>query len=207
MAREEQSRILDLVANSTGGDIRREYCPAWLMRPGKTECGRAWPQVSDIYHALTGLQMPEVMPLSERRSLDGVVTHRNGEHRIIEYDEEQHFNHYRALTLAHYPEWAVTAYDRNLWADHCRANEILPGGRFGSAKPPLFPMAGGRHRQRAFRDMLADLLPPLYDIQPTLRIASFEVRPWLYEPDAEHKMLQLVEHKIKMSDTKSKYEK
>jgi hypothetical protein len=38
--------------------------------------------------------------------------------------------------------------------------------------PPLFPDAGGRHLQRAFRDALADLVPLEHGWLPTLRIAD-----------------------------------
>ena len=36
-------------------------------------------------------------------------------------------------------------------------------------------MLGVRHRQRAFRDALADLLPALHGFGPTIRIGHFEV--------------------------------
>lgn len=43
-------------------------------------------------------------------------------------------------------------------------------------------MPGGRHRQRAFRDALADLLPPLHGFGPTIRIGHFEVERWAWLP-------------------------
>ena len=44
---------------------------------------------------------------------------------------------------------------------------------------PLFPGEGARHRQRAFRDALTDILAPDYGFAPTLRIAHFEVKDWI----------------------------
>ncbi|GHE99407.1 hypothetical protein GCM10018772_24720 [Streptomyces fumanus] len=58
-----------------------------------------------------------------------------------------------------------------------------PGGGFGKPKPPLFPGEGGRHRQRVFRDALADLLPPVHDCLPTIRISDMEVAAITAAPD------------------------
>lgn len=57
--------------------------------------------------------------------------------------------------------------------------------------PPLFPGEGGRHRQRAFRDALTDILAPGYGFAPTLRIADFEVEDWINLPDRTERMLHL----------------
>jgi hypothetical protein len=57
-------------------------------------------------------------------------------------------------------------------------------------------MAGGRHRQRAFRDALADLLPSLHGYAPTLRIADFEVLPWIREPGAATRLWRLIEPRL-----------
>ena len=46
--------------------------------------------------------------------------------------------------------------------------------------------------QRAFRDMLADLLPPEHNFAPTLRVADFEVLPWIYTGDAETQLRELL---------------
>lgn len=50
--------------------------------------------------------------------------------------------------------------------------------------------------QRAFRDTLADLLPPEYGYLPTLRIADFEVNPWIYTRDAERRMRELLQARL-----------
>jgi hypothetical protein len=106
------------------------------------------------------------MPPRERRAIDGLFGGRGQQWRIVEVDEAQHFNEFRAATL------------------HWRP------------KPPLFPMDGGRHRQRAFRDALADLLPSLHGFAPTLRIAHFEVQPWIWEPGAPARLRPLVEDRM-----------
>lgn len=55
---------------------------------------------------------------------------------------------------------------------------------------------GGRHRQRAFRDALADLLPELYGFGPTIRITDFEVEPWIWDRGAAKQMRSLVDERL-----------
>src|SRR5690625_7703457 len=54
--------------------IEEPATPPWLNRPGRAECGAAWPLVSDLYRELTGLELPEQMPPRERRHLDAVLS-------------------------------------------------------------------------------------------------------------------------------------
>jgi hypothetical protein len=53
-------------------------------------------------------------------------------------------------------------------------------------------MPGGRHRERAFRDPLADLLPPLHGFGPTIRIGHFEVQRRAWTDDAFEPMRDLL---------------
>ncbi|MFE8941073.1 hypothetical protein ACFYNX_26800 [Streptomyces sp. NPDC007872] len=129
-----------------------------------------------MYAALTGLVLPDLAPSRERRRLDVLLTYKNGEQQILEVDEKQHFTEARALTLEHYPADVKLGFDTSQWLARSRALAGRePGGGFGRPKPPLFPGDGGRHRQRAFRDALADLLPPLHGWLPTIRISDAEV--------------------------------
>ncbi|MHC8609930.1 DUF7255 family protein (plasmid) [Paenarthrobacter ureafaciens] len=114
----------------------------------------------------------------------------------MEYDEEQHFNRYRMTTLQVYPKSVIVAFDRGIWAQRCLTHEVIRGGGYSRPKPPLFPMDGGRNYQRAFRDMLADVLALSQDWYPTIRIAHFEVEAWLYARDAAEQMRQLLERKL-----------
>lgn len=194
MPRELEHAVVALVRSVYGGAERAT--PDWLQRPGPTECGRRWPMIRSVYTELTGLELPEVMPSREHRTVDCVL-HRRGEApRIIEFDETQHFNAYRAQTIRRYPRTARAAYDRAGWLAACDAKRRLEGGGFGRPKPPLFPHEDGRHRQRAFRDALADLLPAVHGWQPTLRIADFEVVGWVHERGAQACMRTLVSQRV-----------
>lgn len=196
LARELQNRVLDLVQTVFGSTLARESCPEWLLRPGRRECGPLWDTVARAYHDLTGLTLPDTMPIRERRSLDGVLHHRDGAGRVIEVDEAQHFNPYRALTLTHYPDSWPLAFDSAVWRKRALASTKLRGGGWARPRPPLFPQEGGRHHQRAFRDMLADLLPVTYGWLPTVRIAHFEVEEWIHAPDANKRLADLVDAKL-----------
>jgi hypothetical protein len=188
--------VLSLVGQCASGTILYGQTPVWLHRPGAAaEGGGLWDVVRDIYRALTGGELPPEMPARERRSVDAVLGERGGR-RIVEVDERQHFTPARAVTLDHYPATVATAFDRAEWRRRCDAAGRPPGGGFATPRPPLFPEAGGRHLQRAFRDALADLLPSQHGWLPTLRIADWEVLPWLTHADARERMGGLLAAKL-----------
>lgn len=199
MAGEDQNRVLDLIEQVVGASLRREVCPDWLRRPGRTECGQDWQTVKSIYRLLAGSELPDEMPTRERRRLDAVRIGPSGRQRVIEYDEGQHFNRFREVTLKNYPDTIPLAYDKASWTIRCATHEEIRGGGFSKPRPPLFPMEGGRNYQRAFRDMLADVLPPAHGWDPTPRIGHFEVGSWLYNRDAEDRMKNLLRSKIDLT--------
>jgi hypothetical protein len=193
---EVQYRTIELLEAALGRRIYVDRTPTWLLRPGREEFGPAWRKIRLIYRRLTnGMELPATMPLRERRSVDGVLGGRGIPFRIVEVDESQHFNPFRAQTLALYPETPV-AFPRRVWLRESRTRRAKGGGGWSARKPPLFPMEGGRHRQRAFRDAIADLLPPQFGWAPTLRVADFEVRGWMYDRNAVSRMRRLVEERL-----------
>ncbi|MEY9963356.1 hypothetical protein ABIA33_001389 [Streptacidiphilus sp. MAP12-16] len=132
-----------------------------------------WETVSAIYGSLTGLVLPEHAPVREWRSLDVVLTYADGQQQILEVGEQQHFTGARALTLEYYQATLKLGFDATQWQARSHARTGLePGGGFAKPKPPLFPGDGGRHRQRAYRDALADLLPAEHGWLPTVRISD-----------------------------------
>jgi hypothetical protein len=194
MALELQIAVCELVHSIYGGVV--EPSPPWLNRPGPVECGRRWRLVCRLYYELTGLELPDEMPPRDRRTVD-LVLRRRGEHpRIIEVDESQHFNLFRARTLRAYPRSVSVAFDRRAWLQACDAKTRLEGGGFGRPRPPLFPDDAGRHRQRAFRDALADVLPDVHDWQPTLRLADFETQDWVFARGASKRMRELLARRL-----------
>lgn len=195
MARELERAVVALVREILGAES--VAMPAWLVRPGKIECGERWTLVQAIYTDLTqGMVLPEVMRPVERREIDAILQRPGESPRILEFDERQHFNYYRARTLGFYADRMLLAYPVVAWLDASEQKTRLEGGGFGKPKPPLFPGDGGRHRQRAFRDALCDILPPGHGFLPTLRIADFEVAAWLHGPDALKRMTALLDERL-----------
>jgi hypothetical protein len=191
VARGPERAVVALVQKSL--DAKLVAMPDWLSRPGMDECGERWPLVQAIYADLTGgMVLPAVMRSIERRQLDAILQRPGEPPRILEFDEKQHFNHYRARTLSLYADTLPLAFPVEAWLTASKRKKRLEGGGFGTPKPPLFPGEGGRHRQRAFRDALCDILPPDHGFLPTLRIADFEVAGWLDGPDARKRMAALL---------------
>jgi hypothetical protein len=87
-----------------------------------------------IYHELTAMELPEVMPPRERRTVDCVLRRRGEAPRVVEFAEKQHFNRFRALTIRSYPRAAAVAFDRRAWLGACDAKRRLGGGDFGVPK-------------------------------------------------------------------------
>jgi hypothetical protein len=172
--------------------------PAWLQRPGRSECGERWELIRHTYSELTRRQLPEQMPSRERRTVDAVLKLPGHPPRIFEFDESQHFNRHRAVTLRLYPNDIDVAFPVDTWlrASETSRRKLSTTGGWGKAKPPLFPEAGGRHLQRAFRDALADLLPSVHGWAPTLRLADFEVEDWIHGPDMATRMRGLLDGRL-----------
>jgi hypothetical protein len=155
-----EEAVIVLVRTIHGGSVLPT--PEWLLRPGKQECARRWQLVRRTYAELTGLELPDEMPSCERRQVDCVLQRKGEPPRIVEFDETQHFNAYRATTLRLYPSSVALSFDKEAWIAQSLKKRRLEGGGFGRPKPPLFPGDGGRHRQRAFRDALCDPLPEVH---------------------------------------------
>ena len=194
MAREIEKAAHAILTDVYGPEIET---PAWLMHPGSVECCRQWPLAQEIYQALTGRLLPDTMPPRERRKVDGVFHGSSVRPFIFELDEKQHFNEFRATTLRLYPETIRLGFSKENWIDFCVQKRKLEGGGFAKPKPPLFPGDNGRHRQRAFRDALADILPQEYDFAPTLRLADSEVHDWIFEPGAVDRVAELVADRLR----------
>jgi hypothetical protein len=131
----------------------------------------------------------------ERRRLDAVITYPNGRQRVLEVDERQHFTSSRMITLDFYGG-VRTAFSVAAWRHRChelRGRE--PSGGFARRCPPLFPDAGGRHGQRAFRDFLADTLPIAHGWLPTMRVSDDEARTVLAGANPHGQMAELVSAK------------
>ena len=195
MPRDLERAVVELVREILGGETVE--MPELLIRPGKVECGAQWPLTKQIYADLTsGMLLPDVIRPVERRQVDAVLRCPGHPRRILEVDEKQHFNHYRVRTLSFYGNELPLAFPVDAWVTRSKQKRRLEGGGFSKPKPPLFPGDGGRHRQRAFRDALCDIVPLEHGFLPTLRIADFEVASWLHYGDARERMASLLDGRL-----------
>jgi hypothetical protein len=197
-----EKAVLDLVEQITGGSIQRQASEyKWLGQIGLDSCGTNWKCICDIYRDLTNQNLPELM-LPWKRRVDGILRVGSSCPRIVEIDECQHFNCYRASTFRFYSSEVPIAFDRDIWIRQSLFKKRLEGGKFGIPKPPLFDLEQGRHRERAFRDALCDLLPSQHGFLPTLRIGHFEVpwdrknKTWLNKNDARKDIEDLLKRRI-----------
>jgi len=165
-------------------EYRLEYKPDWLTSYPSNGIVNKTTYLSDLYAELTDhkLALQDQMELlSERKrrqkqSFD--VWFDEPYSFALEFDEKQHFNQFRNITLDYYKTIKV-AYPIKLYKE-LNSNTTINPGKSGFTKlksnDPLFPelLSGdkqdNRTRQRAFRDFLKDLLPLENGFNPTLRI-------------------------------------
>jgi hypothetical protein len=98
---------------------------------------------------------------------------------ICEFDETQHFNQFRQMTLENSYKSFDYSFDYQYYIDICKS-KILKVGTSGFYKlrsedllfPKMYPgeKQDNRLRQRAFRDFLKDIVPVKLGYNPTIRI-------------------------------------
>lgn len=99
-------------------------------------------------------------------------------HFIFEFDELQHFTQFRELTFRYYPENVPLAYAPEEYLRFCKqhhAAALAKGPDRFRRRTADFPYVNGRAAQRAFFDTFRDWLPPQHGLNPTVRLAEFEV--------------------------------
>lgn len=140
-------------------------------------------RINDVYRALNG--NPGVLHQAQPGAFDLCVSSTAGA-LIVELDEEQHFNRYRATTLS-FPwsdalPWAGAYRDYSRIHEADLARKFISGGRWTNASAPRYfgtasapgdftGVGSPRWRQRAFYDAVKDLLPGIR----LARIAVFDV--------------------------------
>jgi hypothetical protein len=161
-----------------------EYKPDWLLSYPPRQLLNKRPELSKLYFEITenNFLLKEKYAeltdkkLKQKQSYDIWI----GEpfNFAIEFDEKQHFNQFRKITLDYYDKIDIK-FPISFYKKLNNGIEIKPG-KSGFTKlksnDPLFPeMLEGerqdnRTKQRAFRDFLKDLLPIENGFNPTLRI-------------------------------------
>lgn len=164
----------------------------WLdALPSQVALGSAWNDTCNVYTSL----------MDQRFSLpDRIAQHEKDLQRdpqrvdiwfadpysfAVEFDEDQHFNQFRLLTLQNFPGYDALLLDYTGYIEQCKGKRVKPGkSGFTRLKgiDPLFPSTyqgeaqDNRVRQRAFRDLLKDVVPWVRsDTNPTWRVGSYIV--------------------------------
>jgi hypothetical protein len=102
---------------------------------------------------------------------------------VFEFDEFQHFSSLRLHTLERYPDDILLNFHLEDWKRFCKVHRQSADIYRQTKATKDFNFIGGRTAQRAYLDCFKDLLPPLYGLQPTVRISEFEVAD-IYSNDA-----------------------
>jgi len=165
-------------------DYFLEHKPDWLLSYPSKKLVTNYPVIKDLYAELVN---KELQLEKQINSLAKNKLNRKQAYDIwigppfnfaVEFDEKQHFNQYRAISLEYY-EGIMTNFPISLYQE-LNANTQIKPGKSGftklKSKDPFFPellpgeAQDNRIRQRAFRDYLKDLLPLANNQNPTLRI-------------------------------------
>ena len=159
---------------------------AWLTGfPTKDQFPKTWESIKQVYHELNGfaLYLDDVIakyPHYKSEVLEVDVLLYKPHEMIIEFDEEQHFNQYRLITLESPFYHEYKGIDVRLYKD--LSGRLVKGGtredgfHYLQKEDPLFPEKKGnllqdnKDRQRAFRDFLKDMIAIEKGIGSTVRI-------------------------------------
>ncbi len=170
--------IISLVEASleTAAEKRAQF--EWLRnKPTREHFGDIYDNIIEIYTSLKGDWEGTTAKADGYLIPDAYFPEPH--HFIFEFDELQHFTKYREQTLRFYPAHLPQAYELKKYRQFCRKYHVqaLAKGptRFRRATAD-FPYTNGRAAQRAFFDTFRDWLPTRHGLNPTVRLAEFEVR-------------------------------
>lgn len=173
--------IIALVEEVFGIAAERRAEFDWLRnKPRHEDFGEHYDAVMALYTELEGVWK------NTTAKTDGYLTpdayFPEPYHFIFEFDELQHFTQYREQTFRFYPENIRLGYEPQKYRQFCQQYHtaaLAKGPDRFRRRTADFPYTNGRAAQRAFFDTFRDWLPPLHGLNPTVRLAEFEVKPIL----------------------------
>lgn len=175
--------IIALVEEVLGTTAERRAEFDWLCnKPRYEDFGEYYDAVMALYTELEGVWE------NTTAKTDGYLTpdayFPEPHHFIFEFDELQHFTQYREQTFQFYPTNIPLGYAPQKYCQFCQQHHtaaLAKGPDRFRRRTADFPYTNGRAAQRAFFDTFRDWLPPLHGLNPTVRLAEFEVKPILNE--------------------------
>lgn len=203
MASEEKERLYHQIAAFVNeiyreqglpiGDYEVSYpIPDFYVTPSEEIFKKNWKSVTGVYEKVNGfdLKLEEVLKSNKSNLKSGFheadIFFYSPFKMIVEYDERQHFNQFRRITLQSnlyvgYSGFASTTYT-SLNQRIVKPGKKNNGSCYVNGDDPLFPpneeenKQDNRHRQRAFRDYLKDLIAQEWSYKPTVRIPASLVK-------------------------------
>ena len=173
--------IIKLVEEVIGIPAERRAQFDWLRnKPRREDFGEHYDAAIELYTALEGDWEGTTAKVDGYLTPDAYFP--EPYHFIFEFDELQHFTQYRERTFQFYPANIKIAYAPQKYLQFCQQHHtaaLAKGPDRFRRRTADFPYTNGRAAQRAFFDTFRDWLPPLHGLNPTLRLAEFEVTPIL----------------------------
>ena len=160
----------------------------WLLNvPNKELYNEFWNEISNVYCNIVDskwdlnekISLVSQSKLAAKPRID--ICFEEPYNFICEFDETQHFNQFRQITLENSYKDFLYSFNYNQYLETCRSRILLPqtSGFFKlRGKDDLFPemykseKQDNRLRQRAFRDFIKDIVPFKLGYNPTIRISS-----------------------------------
>ncbi|PWK71488.1 hypothetical protein LX99_04512 [Mucilaginibacter oryzae] len=116
---------------------------------------------------------------------------------LFEFDEIQHFSSARLKSLNNYPPTLKVNYSIADWKNWCVTYSSKADTYRFNKTTKDFDFKGGRTCQRAYLDCFRDILPQHNGLNPTLRIADFEVKGiFTFDSNSVNKVKKLIEKKM-----------
>lgn len=194
--------IIALVEEVLGTSAERRAQFEWLRnKPSREDFGCSYDLLMQLYDELNGDWEGTTAKSDGYLTPDAYFP--EPYHFIFEFDELQHFTQFREITFRYYPENVRLSYAKEKYLSFCERYHVaaLAKGPDRFRRPTAdFPYVNGRAAQRAFFDTFRDWLPAKHGLNPTLRLAEFEVTPILtgelVGEDAKVYMAQLLDERL-----------
>lgn len=167
---------VEVLLRTLYGGVESNWASGWPCTPDGLEASPVRPVLTAIHGALVAHRGHAGFVRSRRlpRCDFYVPPGPHGPGFLVEYDEEQHFTAPRALSLAGVPAGHPVAFDLVRWRD-------LANSMNKHDNDPAF-----RDEQRAWYDVLRDVLPAEHGLGPTSRLLDREIAYCGLDPKNAH---------------------
>jgi hypothetical protein len=169
---ERQKLITEIVKTVLGVSIETEKSFGWFKNKHTPEgFGIYFSLIDRIFKMLGG--DPDSSKRSRLLKCDAYLA--APLNCFFEFDEYQHFSTARLKALELYPHDLELGFSVQEYKNYCLKHRDRADKYRHKLRKADFNFEGGRTAQRAYLDCFHDILPLLHGLNPTIRIAEFEV--------------------------------